>query len=977
MASASASALDPEKALTQYTHQVWRAEEGLPQNSVQAIAQTRDGYLWLGTQEGLVRFDGVRFVVFDEKNAPVLKNTNVLALCAGANGDLWIGTRGGGLVRLSNGVFTQFLKSEGLPNDFVRSVFEDSRGRLWVGTEGGLARLEQGRFVPVHPLPAASSPEVVLAIAESGDDMWLGTDGAGLLRLRGQKTESFTRKDGLPSDVIRCLHADPDGTLWIGTRGGGLVRLRRGQFTSFPTQGGVWNTIGSGAIHRDRDGNLWVGTRGGGLLRLHGEEIAAFTKKDGLGSDIVMCVYEDREGTLWVGTDGEGLHRFKNGKVTTFSVQEGLPNNMLLPIYEDRRGTLWLGSYGGGLAAMRDGRFSSYTTAQGLVSDMIASLAGDGAGNLWIGTDGGGLDRFRDGRFTHYAAAQGLSSNRVISLLVDREGNLWVGTYGGGLDLMQGEKFLVYGKAEGLTNQMINALTQDREGNLWIGTDGGGLNRFRDGRFHALTTRDGLAHDTVYRIYEDTDGVLWIGSFAGLSRFKNGKFTTYTTQNGLFDNKIFQILEDDDGNLWMSCNKGIFRVSKKQLNDFAAGTVSSITSTAFGKADGMKSSECNGTSQPAGWKSRDGTLWFPTTIGAVRIDPRHLVTNSVAPPVSIEDVIIDKKHLSGTGALRALPGAGELEIHYAALSLVDAEKVRFRYRLEGFDSAWVDPGTRRTAFYTNTPPGHYRFRVIACNNDGLWNEEGSSIEITLEPHFYQTLWFYGLCALGVALIGFGSHTYRVRSLTRRKRELIRLVSERTQQLEDANAILRRLSAQDGLTGIANRRHFDEELLREWRRSARSHQPLSLLMIDIDSFKSYNDLYGHQQGDDCLKKVASTLQELLKRPGDLCARYGGEEFAIILPATRCEGAAQVAETLRAGIEALAIPHAKSSTGIVTVSIGASCASSFSAEEPPSLIARSDVALYRAKQEGRNRVCMLENLPPGVRLPLDASEEGPIV
>jgi diguanylate cyclase (GGDEF)-like protein len=333
--------------------------------------------------------------------------------------------------------------------------------------------------------------------------------------------------------------------------------------------------------------------------------------------------------------------------------------------------------------------------------------------------------------------------------------------------------------------------------------------------------------------------------------------------------------------------------------------------------------------------------------------------------VSIEDVVIDKKHLSPGGPLRALPGAGELEIHYAALSLIDPDNVRFRYRLEGFDSAWVDPGTRRTAFYTNTPPGRYRFRVIACNNDGLWNENGASIEITLEPHFYQTIWFYGLCALGVAVIAFASHTYRVRSLTRRKRELIQLVSERTKQLEDANEILRRLSAQDGLTGIANRRHFDEELSREWRRSARSHQQLSLLMIDIDSFKSYNDRYGHQQGDDCLKRVASTLQELLKRPGDLCARYGGEEFAVILPGTSSDGATQVAETLRAGIEALQIPHAKAtSAGIVTVSIGVSSASSFQPEEPTSLISRSDEALYRAKQNGRNRVCVADQMQPMV-------------
>lgn len=960
--SSAAAALDPEKLITQYTHQAWRTEEGLPQNSVQAIVQTRDGYLWLGTQEGLVRFDGVRFTVFDQKNVQALRSADVLALCAGTDGSLWIGTRRGGVVRLHDGVFTAFSEREGLPNNVVRRLYEDARGRLWVGTEGGLVRFEKGRFVSPQGSAPPKSQDMVLAIVESGDDLWFGTGGGGLRRLRGGEVQSFTRKDGLSSDFIRCLYADRDGTLWIGTRGGGFGRLRSERFVSIPMQSTAWGTIGSGAIRRDRAGNLWVGTSGGGLLRLQGDRISALTKKDGLTGEIVMCVFEDREGSLWIGTDGDGLHRLKDGKVTTFSTQEGLSDNMLLPIFEDRLGTLWLGSYGGGLNAFRNGQFTAYTTKQGLSSDAVASLAGDGAGNLWIGTDGGGLNRLRDGHFTHFGPAEGLSNNRVISLLSDREDNLWVGTFGGGLNLMREGKFLTYGTRDGLSSPAVFALTEDRDGNLWIGTDGGGLNRLRDGRFTTLTTRDGLAHDVVYRIYEDAEGVFWIGTFEGLNRWKNGKFTTYTTAAGLFDNKIFQILEDDDKNLWMSCNKGIFRVSKQELNDFADGRIRSVTSVPFGKSDGMKSSECNGTSQPAGWKARDGTLWFPTTIGAVRVDPRHLPTNPLPPPVSLEEVVIDKHRFAPSGSLRMSPGSGELEIHYAALSLLDPEKVRFRYRLEGFDSSWVEPGTRRVAFYTNTPPGRYRFEVVACNNDGVWNEKGAAVDIYLEPHFYQTYWFFGLCALGIVLTGVGGHAYRVRTLTRRKYELIHLVAERTKQLEEANSILQQLSSQDGLTGIANRRHFDGELTREWRRAVRSKTPLSLLMLDIDAFKAYNDFYGHQQGDECLKSVASTLQAVVKRPGDLCARYGGEEFAVILAGTRFEGAVRVAEALRAAIEALRIPHEKGAAlQFVTVSVGVGCAFPSDAEEPSSVIARADEALYMAKKSGRNRVSA-----PGLKL-----------
>jgi diguanylate cyclase (GGDEF)-like protein len=953
-----AQALDPAKLLSQYTHQAWKADEGLPQSYVKAIAQTKDGYLWLGTEGGLARFDGVRFTVFDERNAPALRGSDVLALCAASDGSLWIGLRGGGAVRYRGGSFTGFTTRDGLPSDVVRSLYEDSSGRLWIGTEAGAVLFRGGRFVAAYPKASAGEPDTVMAIAESGGDLWFATYGSGLRRLHQGVVTTFDHTRGLSSDLVRCLYADRDGGLWIGTRGGGFGELRGDRFTPYPLHAGNWATIGTGGIKRDRDGNLWVGTVGGGLLRLQaGERIAAYAKSDGLATDVVDCVFEDREGILWIGTEGEGLHSLKDGKVTTFGRAEGLSGNDLFPIFEDRARTLWLGSRGGGLNALRDGRISAYTKKQGLASDVVKSLAEDRDGNLWIGTDGGGLDRLRDGRFRHYGVAEGLSEERVIALLCDRQNNLWIGTYGGGLNLLRDGKITVFGTRDGLSSAAVLSLTEDREGTLWIGTDGGGLNHLRAGAFTVLGAKDGLVNDVVQAVHEDAQGVLWIGTAGGLSRLQNGRFTSYTWRTGLLDDSIYQILEDDQSNLWMSCNKGIFRVRKSELNDVAEGKAQNVHSVSFGTADGMKSSECNGSSQPAGWRAHDGALWFPTTEGAVRIDPLHLPSNPLPPPISIEDVLINRRRYPASASLSIPPGGGEIEIHYAALSMLDPKKVLFRYRLRGFDSSWIEAGVRRVAYYTNTPPGRYRFEVIACNNDGVWNETGAAISVYLEPHFYQTYWFLGLCALAAVVGGVVVHNFRVRYLTRRKHELTHLVAERTKQLEEANAILRQLSSQDGLTGIANRRHFDEELSREWRRAIRSHEPLSLLMLDIDSFKSYNDLYGHQQGDDCLKRVASALGELLKRPRDLPARYGGEEFAVILPATDPRGAARVAETVRAGIEALKIPHAKQAgTEIVTTSIGVSGTFSCETDEPSSLISRADEALYRAKQTGRNRVCV---------------------
>ncbi len=960
LASQPVSALDPAKLLSQYTHQAWKAEEGLPQSYVKAITQTKDGYLWLGTEGGLARFDGVRFAVFDDRNVPALRGNDVLALCATADGGLWIGLRGGGAVRFRSGSFTVFAKGDGLPSDVVRSIYEDSRGRLWIGTDAGAVRLDGRRFVPAYPAAPEQDPDTVMAIAESGGDLWFGTYGSGLRRLRDGKLTTFDHRDGLPSDLIRCLYVDRDGGLWIGTRGGGFGELRANRFTPYSAPGSNWATIGTGGIKRDRDGNLWVGAVGGGLLRLQaGARSAAYTKKDGLASDVVDCVFEDREGILWVGTEGEGLHSFKDGKVTPFGPVEGLSGNDVFPIFEDHQRTLWFGSRDGGLSALAAGRVTAFTKKQGLSSDVVKSLAEDRSGNLWIGTDGGGLDRLRDGHVRHYGKAEGLSDNRVIALLSDHRGDLWIGTYGGGLDQMRDGKISALGTRDGLSSPSVLSLTEDRDGSLWIGTDGGGLNALRNGAFTVLTTKDGLANDVVQAIHQDAQGVLWIGTAGGLSRFHDGKFTSYTWKTGLLDDSIYQILEDDQDNLWMSCNKGIFRVSKKQLDDVAQGRARSVTSVSFGTADGMKSSECNGSSQPAGWKTRDGALWFPTTEGAVRIDPRRLPANPLPPPVAIEDVLINRRRYAPSGELRIPPGGGEIEIHYAALSMLDPKKVLFRYRLSGFDSSWVEPGVRRVAYYTNTPPGRYRFEVVACNNDGVWNEAGASLDVYLEPHFYQTYWFFAFCALVAVLGAVAGHKIRVRTLTRRKYELTRQVAERTLQLEEANDILRQLSAQDGLTGLSNRRHFDEALNREWRRALRSREALSLLMIDIDGFKAYNDCYGHQQGDECLKSVAAAMRSALKRSGDLCARYGGEEFAVILPETDLEGAARVAEALRTVVDGLQIPHRDGPVApYVTVSIGAHCVHPSEAETPASLVVRADMALYMAKESGRNRVCVAD-------------------
>jgi len=746
----TAWALDPDKTITQYVHDVWQVEDGLPQSTITAILQTRDGYIWLGTQEGLVRFDGVRFTVFDKKNTKNIKDSHILTLFEDHEGSLWIGTYGGGLNRLKDKEFTAYTTKEGLSDNMVWSICEDGKGSIWIGTySGGLNRLRDGKFT------------------------------------------AYTTKDGLSNDFVRSIYEDREGSLWIGT-GEGLNRLRDGKFTAYTTKDGLSNDM-VWSIYEDRNGSLWIGTYSGGLNRFKDGKFTAFTTKEGLSDDIVKSIYEDREGSIWIGTEGGGLNRLRDGKFTVYTTKEGLSNDFVKSIYEDREGSLWIGTDGGGLNRLKDDKFTVYTTKEGLSSDLVKSIYEDREGSLWIGT-GEGLNRLKDGKFTVYTTKEGLSNDMVWSIYEDRKGSLWIGTWRGGLNRLRDGKFTAYTTKDGLSNDMVRSIYEDREGSLWIGTDGGGLNRLRDGKFTVYSTKEGLSNDLVRSIYEDGEGSLWIGTRGGgLNRLKDGKFTAYTTKEGLFDDSVWQILEDGKGNLWMSCNNGIFRVSMRELNDFAEGKISSINSISYGEPDGMMSKECNGGFQPAGWKSRDGKLWFPTIRGVVMINPENIRTNKLPPPVLIEHVIIDNRSFAASGVIQISPGNKDFEFHYTGLSFLVPERVKFKYKLEGWNKEWIDAGTRRTAYYTNIPPGSYCFRVIACNNDGIWNEEGASLKIIVPPPFWQIWWFRVLLILSILSAAIFIYKLRTRAIRRRNEEL----NELNISLEISEEKYRLLAEQSG------------------------------------------------------------------------------------------------------------------------------------------------------------------------------------
>lgn len=753
----AAYALDPGRALTQYMQTVWQTAQGLPQNTILSVVQGRDGYLWLGTQEGLVRFDGVQFRVYNRRNTPAIRNNMVQALCEDAEGNVWFGTDEG-LVKLKDGEFTRYTLADGLSSDMVTALAADRSGNVWVGTRGGgLNRFRDGKFTAFTTGNGLSNDKVFSIFEDRHGALWIGT-GGGLNRMENFAFTDYPAKSDFSQDVVLSIAEDREGALWIGTRKSGLKRLKEGTLAAYTTADGLPNNFVL-KVYKDRDENIWVGTYGGGLSRMQNGKFATLPVREELPASVIISITEDREGNLWVGTESAGLIRLSNGKFTTYTTAEGLSDNQAWAVYEDRQGALWVGT-DNGLSHLADNRFTTFTTKDGLAQNIAWAIGEDNSGDLWVGTRGGGVSRMRGGRFTNYTTKDGLPDDLVRAFHADADGALWIGT-ANGLGKFKDDRFSVYRTEQGLSNNNIFALGGDREGGVWIGTQGGGLNLYRNGVFTAYTTQQGLASNIVYAVYEDQAGVLWVGTDAGLSRVervagdggREVKITSYTTRDGLFDDIALSIMEDANGNLWMSCLKGVYRISRRELDDFAAGKSASVVSKAFGIADGMKSSECNGGSQPAGWKSRDGRLWFTTTKGIAVIDPASIRQNSPPPPVFLQDVTADGTVLDGKRQISLAAGTGNLQLDYTAPSLSAPEKVRFRYKLEGIDKGWIDAGSRRTAYYTNLPPGNHSFRVIAANDDGVWNEQGASLSFYLRPRFHQTTWFMVLCvAAGVGII---------------------------------------------------------------------------------------------------------------------------------------------------------------------------------------------------------------------------------
>lgn len=753
-------ALDPSTPLSQYGRDNWDSDSGLPQNSVQAILQTRDGYLWLGTQEGLVRFDGVRFTIFDTRNTPAMSDDWVQSLCQTRDGTLWIGTLSG-LLRYRQEKFEPFGPTTKIARAIVGALLESRDGALWLGTSVGLGRVRGDALELFGEAEGLPSPRV-RALAEDRDGgVWAGL-GNGIARFRDGKITGYTMGERFPGAGV-ALSDDGEGGLWVGT-GRGLVHWKERVLRHFDEKDGLTNTLAR-SVMRDREGTVWVGTSGG-LFRLRGGRFDRYATENGLSSNRVLTAFEDREGSLWVGTTDGGLDRLKNERVANYTARDGLSDDKIWTVFEDRDRDLWVGTAEGWLNRLPAGgtRFEQV----GPMGNIIHAIGQDAAGDLWIGTQGAGLVRRRGNRQWRYTTADGLPSNSVASICPDGRGGIWIGTFAPGLVHYEGGKFtLIKPSPGGLPGHAIFSLYRDAAGDLWIGTFGGGVTRMRGEEFLTLSTKDGLPHDIVMSTFQDGQGSYWFATRGGLSRYRDGRFTTYRQKEGLFHDAVQRVVQDGHGYLWMTSNRGIFRVSEQELAAAAKGRGETLHPVSFATASGLRSAECN-NAQHGALRTADGRLWFATVKGLAMADPARIELNRTPPTVVIEQVLSGRERLPQAESRRLPPGRGDLEFHYTALNFRSPAAVRFRYRLEGFDAGWIEAGTRRTAYYTNLPPGGYRFTVLACNEDGVWNARGSSTNFVLEPRFYQTAWFRILGALALALLAFTAHRIRVRRLEARE-----------------------------------------------------------------------------------------------------------------------------------------------------------------------------------------------------------------
>jgi len=749
----------PSLSAGDYSHRIWRAEDGLPRNRIQAIEQTSDGYLWIATSGGLARFDGVRFVVFDSSNTPALRDESILSLWPARDGSLWAGTEGGGLLHYRNGAFTSFGISDGLTNGFVRSVAEDKGGTLWVGTDRGFFQMVNGRFIRLdHGTPESPFASVVDIAFDAQGRVWVGTQ-LGLLTVAGGMIVPATCRGERDAAAVKGLYQTGDGKVFT-IDAEGFSEIQDGCRRPNPLARDVSVT----AMRESRDGNLWVGTLGDGLIRYVEGKSQRFTEPSVLPDNAITAVFVDREQDVWIGSQ-DGLVLLSKTALTTIGASAGLADDHVTAVYANHRATgdeLWIATWSGPMYKIAGGKpVPIPLPGVNLRTFKPHTMLEDSKGTLWLGSYNAGVTRLDHGVSRRFTMKEGMRTNDVRQIYEDEDGYIWFAT-GSGMTRWDGQSIRNYYLPEGLSYPSTRCVARNTGlnsgGGFLIGTDGG-LNLVQHSQFVTVPAFAALRQEKIWAILADPDGTLWLGTRGGgLIRLRNGRITRYTNREGLLSNAIFQILDDGKGKLWLSSPAGVSAVMRQEL-DAPDGSPATLHVVPYGTTNGMLTSEMSGSMQPAGARSASGELWFPSLKGVVRIDPSGIPA-SESMPVMIEQVIAGDRTVSFSRNIVIPPGPGKLEIDYTACNLAAPRRLSFQYKLENFDDRWVNALQARSAYYTNLSPGKYRFVVRATDAASPLRSTEAAIDLDLRPAFYQTSWFYVLCAL-LPLLGLlgGSRIY--------------------------------------------------------------------------------------------------------------------------------------------------------------------------------------------------------------------------
>ena len=760
----------------------WQVEQRLPNDTINAITETRDGYLWLGTEEGLARFDGIRCRVF--KLPDGLASLQISALLEDRQGVLWIGTVGGGLSRYAGDKLETFSSRDGLAGDSITALAEGTDGCLWVGTPRGLSCRRDGRFVPVAK--GLRSLYVYDLTRDQSGGILAATLHNGLVRIADTGVTDLGRPAGEGNLNPRCVLVDNAARVWVGSRDKFVACRENGRWTRFGTNDGL-PFVEMDKLAQTPDGTIWAGTLDNGLYYLRNGRFQALRRQDGLADDSILSLHAGTTRFLWAGTLSGGLCRIGPKKLSVFHLaDQNATECQLLSLAETPDDGICAGTYGHGLYRWRgNGEFQPVAKSRNHL--FVSALLGGSDGSLWWGAGPVLYQSKGDRLLAGYEDVWWLHGDRVWCLCEDHTagGGLWVGTYNGKCGLLRRSKFT---PVPGLSSKPVTALAQTRDGTVWIGSLGGGLARFQDGKVTEFTTREGLRSNLIRTLAIDGGGTLWIGTDGGgLARRVHDRFDNFTAEQGLPDDTVLQILPDDDGNLWLGCNQGIARIGIRVLEDVAAGRADSLHALVLDGTDGLASEQCV-DNFGAALKSRAGQLCFLTHKGMAVIDPRQQ-TDTIKPPgVLLEEVLVDGRVRPGQTApgagrtgMEIPPGRHDLEFRYTGFNFDAPERIRFKYELAGLDQTWVEARGERVARYANVPPGRYRFMVTACNSDGLWNETMAETALVVRPHFWQTPWFEAAAA--VTLLGLIGTATRYVERRRYRTRLARLEQERAMEYE--------------------------------------------------------------------------------------------------------------------------------------------------------------------------------------------------